>query len=377
MASSIMSLNSSSIPLNTDSSSSSSFNIPSPGIRFEPEFYFAESIPSSALADIEESQSFLITSETPWDTICNYVRDNQVSVLDLKFRKMDDAQFATLCHHLKCNHSVQCLLLCHETINAAKAKELASVIRLSSSLNTLEMPHCRFEPGCFEILTGALAANHSMKKLNLANNLLGPSGLTEFAQVLEHNTTLIHVDLSGNKIGPDGTGPFSKALEKNKTVKFLNLKKNEFKVIGVEPIFGALKVNQALECLDLSDNGFTGVIADLIRDAVKKSPSLMKLYLNENHLTNTGAIALAEAIKENPRLKQLYLSQTYIEDEGAKKLIEALEHRSLLTLDISCNRISQKTYEEISEQRHTLATQVILELFQRYPPITLPPDRSV
>ncbi|XDV28515.1 hypothetical protein PO909_031811, partial [Leuciscus waleckii] len=263
-------------------------------------------------------------------------------------------------------------------------KKLAAVLQdKHCKLNTL-MFNCISitAEGC-SVLASAFNSNPSnLKELELSENKLGNSGVTEISTLLGNSqctlqilrlsdcsiteegykalasalrsnpSHLIELDLTGNDPGQSGVKELSDLLQDQncqlKTLRFLGPAADEAcqyvsGIVGENPLL--------LRELNLSERelGDTRVnqIAALLKD---KHCKLNTLMLNNNSITAEGCAALTSAFNSNPsNLIELDLSENKLGNSGMKKICELLENTqcSLEKLKLSDCNISEEGYKAL------------------------------
>lgn len=79
------------------------------------------------------------------------------------------------------------------------------------------------------MLCEAFSYNHTIKYLNLANNLIKNAAMTPLADYLsDDKCKLEELSLSGNKIDGNGIAKFSKFVANNKSLIMLDISKNPY-----------------------------------------------------------------------------------------------------------------------------------------------------
>lgn len=166
----------------------------------------------------------------------------------------------------------------------------------------------------------ALAASAHLRPfhLNVANNAIGPEGMTALAQssVLSR---ILTVGLHENPLGDEGARHLARATWLSRLVH-LELAHCRVGSDGVEALASA--------------PGLGGLVS---------------LGLRSNHAGNEGVIALANS-PHVTRLRQLDLRDTRIEDAGALALARSPHLNNLRNLQLSQNRIGQQALDELRER---------------------------
>lgn len=121
-------------------------------------------------------------------------------------------------------------------------------------LENLNLSYCDLTKMAAATIAGAVSENAVLKVLNLAGNLIGPSGAREFAVALALNVTLevLNVNNQQLKIGPEGAIQLSRLLRiPTSGLKVLCIAHNDIGFEGCRHLSGALLVNTTLYELDM------------------------------------------------------------------------------------------------------------------------------
>ncbi|KAF4115056.1 hypothetical protein G5714_002545 [Onychostoma macrolepis] len=297
----------------------------------------------------------------------------------------------------------------------SELKKLAAVLQdKHCKLNTLIFNCIGItEDGC-AALTSAFNSNPSnLKELDLSENKLGNSGITEVCTLLENSqctlqilrlsdcslteegykalasalrsnpSHLIELDLTGNDPGQSGVKELSDLLQdpncQLKTLRFLDPaadKACQFVtgVVGKNPLLlselnlserelGDTQVNQltallqdkhcTLNTLMLNNNSITAEGCAALTSAINSNPSNLKvLDLSGNKLGNSGIEKICHLMKNlHCRLEKLKLSNCSITEEGYKALASALRSNPshLIELDLTGNDPGQSGVKQLSD----------------------------
>ncbi|KAG8507538.1 Leucine-rich repeat-containing protein 45, partial [Galemys pyrenaicus] len=136
---------------------------------------------------------------------------------------------ATLLLQGLCTNSVvRCLDLKGNNLRAAGAEALAALLRQNKSIEslTLEWNSLGAWEDAFATFCGALAANSTLRQLDLRNNQISHAGAAQLALALPRNAHLQQLDLRWNNIGLLGGRALVNCLPGNKTLRRLELAGN-------------------------------------------------------------------------------------------------------------------------------------------------------
>lgn len=142
-----------------------------------------------------------------------------------------------------------------------------------------------------------IAANHSLRNLDLSCCNFGVRGMQNLANALKENSTLQTVNFYRNIIDVDGARELGKVLAVNKTLKSIDIGHNRIRKTGLEAIVNGIKANKncALDTLGIranfiNDDAFNSMFEELVLDRKQ----LKVICLKNNFLTEFNKIALAK-----------------------------------------------------------------------------------
>ena len=245
--------------------------------------------------------------------------------------------------------SLSSSLFLMKCIGAEEANSLAQVLRVNTSLSSLDLDDNSIGDKGANSLAHALGVNTCLS-LNLSSNSIGADGACSLAQALMVNTSLSSLGLHSNSIGADGANSFAHALRLNTSLSSLNLSSNSISVEGASSLAQALRINTSLSSLDLAWNGIGGEGANSLAQALRINTSLSSLDLTWNGIGNEGANSLAQALRVNTSLSSLDLGRNSIGAEGGISLAHALGINTCLSsLNLEGNSIGAEGANSLAQ----------------------------
>ncbi|KAM7334727.1 hypothetical protein ACRRTK_008047 [Alexandromys fortis] len=144
------------------------------------------------------------------------------------------------------NTTVQRLDLKGNNLRAAGAGALGKLLRQNKSIQslTLEWNNLGMWDDAFATFCGGLAANSTLRQLDLRNNQISHKGAEELALALKGNTTLQQLDLRWNNIGLLGGRALVNCLPSNRTLWRLDLAGNNIPGDVLRAVEQAMDHNQ-------------------------------------------------------------------------------------------------------------------------------------
>jgi len=248
--------------------------------------------------------------------------------------------------------------------NPASFHRLAASIKTDEMLTnahveTIEMVSCGLvgDDSGVPLFCSALAANKSLKRLELCGNNLGanPSHASDAAEsfaahlsrALVVNRALTELGLNDNLLRDTGAEALAPALRENRTLQSLGLRGNAIGVAGCALLGDALSLNVSLRALDLSHNMLGDEGCHLLCAALSSMAALEWLDISDNHIGDDGAQAVGALLQESASLQDLDVSYNQIKDPGP--IGAALRTNSALTrLDLHTNPLGA-TESQLSE----------------------------
>jgi hypothetical protein len=231
------------------------------------------------------------------------------------------------------------------------ARLLRTVLRNTSSLQTLAITYSKLGSAELAEIAPALGRNTSIKELDISGNNLDDIQSAEILKdILRINKTLTALDLSRNGRFQRGTGAvkcIADGLGSNSTLQKIDLSgciSGDGDISKLAKTLGSR--NTALQNLSLRDNDITSAGVLVLTEMMEQNRHITDLNLSLNQFGNEGASLLARSLINNalPNLTRLSLYCCGIGDDGFIALVSALEQNtSLLQLDLCY-------HEELSER---------------------------
>jgi len=204
----------------------------------------------------------------------------------------------------------------------------------------------------------AIGCPHTLRTLDLTDNLISPRGASKLSSAIAQNSTLLSLSLVGNPLGDEGIHSLSLALVKNRTLQNLELLDTQIGPIGAVHLANAMgNADFALQKLDVSCNPNIGDAGaeKIVRALVSsKNTSLRELNLAASKLGDECAEALANYIagqaSMSAGLTKLWVNSNEISDDGMDLLVRALKKNTRMQeFWFHGNPISVKMYIKLAE----------------------------
>ncbi|XP_071972412.1 NACHT, LRR and PYD domains-containing protein 12-like [Engystomops pustulosus] len=257
-------------------------------------------------------------------------RNQSLKKLDLSYNNLSGPQFNDLMEALfspTCR--IEELLLIHCDLTDSSCAQLASPIRKSPSLRTLDLSDNRLEGSRFRDLLEALSSpTCKLEELILScdGRKIDQSSI-QLGSTISNNQSLRKLNLCGSKL----VGPlFTELLDA--------LSRPSFRI----------------EELILRDTGLTDITSPQLAMAIGKNRSLRKLDLSYNTLGGPHFGDLMEALSSpSCRIEELLLENIKVITEHVSSLVFLKKNKNLRYLDLNRNSIDESKFTHIMEQMKT------------------------
>ncbi|RNA15208.1 leucine-rich repeat-containing 74A-like isoform X2 [Brachionus plicatilis] len=194
--------------------------------------------------------------------------------------------------------------------------------------------------------------------ISLNNYGLTSTGILALTFALKNNITVSKLDLSGNEIGSSGLRHLSILLEESISITDLNISRNFVGSQGVKYLEDILKKNRYLKDVDISSNNFNDEDGVLLIESLEDS-SITHLNLSQNKLGDKSGIAIGKWLADNGNLIELNLSWNHFRKKGAVSICKGIwDNNYLKKINLAWNGFGSEGAEMLGK---ALAHNVILE----------------
>eukprot|EP01004_Peranema_trichophorum_P010684 NODE_950_length_2226_cov_40.526866_g812_i0.p1 GENE.NODE_950_length_2226_cov_40.526866_g812_i0~~NODE_950_length_2226_cov_40.526866_g812_i0.p1 ORF type:complete len:699 (+),score=144.91 NODE_950_length_2226_cov_40.526866_g812_i0:83-2179(+) len=264
-----------------------------------------------------------------------------VRYLGLRCNNLGDTGVKALMQGMNANHGVEMLDLSDNNIKDEGAIAIANMLKTNSTLQALILSNNKIRKAGAEAIAEALKSNFKIKKLILSGNKIRDGGAIAIASTLEQNNTLQSLDMNRNEINQLGGKAIAAALQKNKSLQSLHIANNLLGASVVE-LGPALSLNSTLVELNLEDNGITSEIASKFGNGLLKA-SLMTLNVSNNKIGDRGMRPILDCFKFHSQLRYLDLSNTNITAQSMEDVVSLLRMcPNIETLQVDGNAIGSE-----------------------------------
>jgi Ran GTPase-activating protein (RanGAP) involved in mRNA processing and transport len=201
----------------------------------------------------------------------------------------------------------------------------------TATLSELRICHNRIDAALAKVIASGLKTNTSLRILDLTANGMDDEAVAEIAAGLVHNTAVEFVSFDFNAFGDQGVAAVSQMLAVNSRVTELHLFGSHVSAIGAEHLADALRNNETLQSLILSFNqiGDRGAVA--LAQALTINTTLTKIWFPSNAIGFEGMQAFADHLPRMKGLEQLNVG-LLLHNEAKEALVEGLKGNSRLSV---------------------------------------------
>eukprot|EP00510_Aplanochytrium_minuta_P000408 CAMPEP_0184007852 /NCGR_PEP_ID=MMETSP0954-20121128/1601_1 /TAXON_ID=627963 /ORGANISM="Aplanochytrium sp, Strain PBS07" /LENGTH=432 /DNA_ID=CAMNT_0026286803 /DNA_START=218 /DNA_END=1516 /DNA_ORIENTATION=+ len=242
--------------------------------------------------------------------------------VNLKNKKLKDADVAELIEVLEQKQSVFALSLALNSIASERMKDLA---KTTAYLTRLNLGFCNIGNNGMENFISAITGNDivtSLEYFNLQNNGIDTNGSESIGSLLSDTkrfSDLKELVLTGNEFCPKGIENISNGLRRNTTLKTLVYvnKMSLFHQIILS------QITQRMKCGGLLSGGMHDSELEKLIKGLKENSALEKLVLDGNSFTKRGQKAIEACRDNHPSLKIVSLKNADV-DRSVQEDIEEI-----------------------------------------------------
>ena len=229
-------------------------------------------------------------------------------------------------------------------------------------LTTLDLGFTNFGDRAAVELSVRLSKNTSLETLGVSGNKITSVGFKALSNSLLNHPKLVILNCSGNEAKEEGAKSLSVLLKsKGSKLKSIILSGNKIKSEGAKHIGAALSCNPSLTHIDLSDNELGDVGANWIGEAlVVQNNKLNRLGLAFNGITDNGMATLCMGLRCCSSLEAFDIGNNMIQNAGCVLLCNELTNLSVTELNVAFNNISTNGIKHIASA--ILASKTIQSL---------------
>lgn len=248
--------------------------------------------------------------------------------------------------------------LATQSLTADTCAALGKLLQKEAFVTELVLSDCMLsEEGAILLLQG-LCANTVLQFLDLKGNNLRAAGAEALGRLLRQNKSIQSLTLEWNNLGTweDAFAAFCGALAANSTLRQLDLRNNQISHKGAEELALALKSNASLQQLDLRWNNIGLLGGRALVSSLPSNRTLWRLELAGNSVPSDVLRAVEQAMDHNQdreatfrenqaRARVLSKEVRHLQEEKSKQFLDLME-----TID--------KQREELARSTRTSAARM-------------------
>ncbi|KAI8373984.1 hypothetical protein EDC96DRAFT_9975 [Choanephora cucurbitarum] len=258
--------------------------------------------------------------------------------------------------------------LSRQSITQLQAYPFSDILLLKFGLRRLNLSNCRLEDEAIRMILCSLLVSNTVTDINISRNNFKCKGYKYIALFIKESKTLETINLSYSMIDRKGMQYLSQGFQYARSLSKLILDHCQIRPIpeAFEIFSEGIYHSTSIHSLSLRNNQLAPPHGTWISNLIAPNPDstlhgLVELDLSGNNLGFMIA-PLASVLRHNTSLLQLNLANTQISYEGLSVLSNALlENKSLESLDLSDNPLSQQSDEGILALKTTLARNSSLQ----------------
>ncbi|KAK7501490.1 hypothetical protein BaRGS_00007294 [Batillaria attramentaria] len=207
---------------------------------------------------------------------------------------------------------------------------LGKVLATDRNFSEVKFADCMLSEDAIKNLAQGLAYNGYCKKLDLKGNNIRGSGVEALGKMLRNNRCLLSICLEWNGLGilENSFAAFCDGLAANGTLRALDLRNNQINHEGAEELACALKRNISLRALDLRWNNIGLLGGRSFVEMLKANKTLARLELAGNNVPSDVAKAIETAVDNNAdrhTLSDEHLKRTHALSQQLKHITDLMD----------------------------------------------------
>lgn len=154
------------------------------------------------------------------------IENDDVFAFIFNHKKLTSPFFEVMSGYLTINQTLKSLSLCFNDIDDVGVKYLCNALCVSTSLTFLDLGYNKISDEGAKYMGFVLSMNSTLTHLDIRANKIGNEGAKHLSDALMINTTLTRLDIGVNKIGNEGAKFLSDALIINTTLSIFEMDHN-------------------------------------------------------------------------------------------------------------------------------------------------------
>lgn len=191
--------------------------------------------------------------------------------------------------------------LATQSLTLDTCRALGKLLQKEALLTELVLSDCMLSDEGATMLLQGLCVNTVVRFLDLKGNNLCAAGAEALGKLLRQNKSIQSLTLEWNSLGPweDAFATFCGALAANSTLRQLDLRNNQISHKGAEELALALRSNASLQQLDLRWNHIGLLGGRALANCLPSNRTLWRLELAGNSIPSDVLRAVEQAMDRN------------------------------------------------------------------------------
>uniref|UniRef100_A0A8D1BP24 Leucine rich repeat containing 45 n=1 Tax=Sus scrofa TaxID=9823 RepID=A0A8D1BP24_PIG len=263
--------------------------------------------------------------------------------------------------------------LATQSLTLDTCRALGKLLQKEALLTELVLSDCMLSDEGATLLLQGLCVNTVVRFLDLKGNNLCAAGAEALGKLLRQNKSIQSLTLEWNSLGPweDAFATFCGALAANSTLRQLDLRNNQISHKGAEELALALRSNASLQQLDLRWNHIGLLGGRALANCLPSNRTLWRLELAGNSIPSDVLRAVEQAMDRNQdrqasvresqaRAHILSKEVQHLREEKSKQFLDLME-----TIDRQRQEMAKSSTLQMAEAALALSEQKARDLGER------------
>uniref|UniRef100_A0A8D1JAA3 Leucine rich repeat containing 45 n=1 Tax=Sus scrofa TaxID=9823 RepID=A0A8D1JAA3_PIG len=263
--------------------------------------------------------------------------------------------------------------LATQSLTLDTCRALGKLLQKEALLTELVLSDCMLSDEGATLLLQGLCVNTVVRFLDLKGNNLRAAGAEALGKLLRQNKSIQSLTLEWNSLGPweDAFATFCGALAANSTLRQLDLRNNQISHKGAEELALALRSNASLQQLDLRWNHIGLLGGRALANCLPSNRTLWRLELAGNSIPSDVLRAVEQAMDRNQdqqatvresqaRAHILSKEVQHLREEKSKQFLDLME-----TIDRQRQEMAKSSTLQMAEAALALSEQKARDLGER------------
>lgn len=296
-------------------------------------------------------------------------RSPHIQTWYLAGNELDSDAIAVLADGFRVDSHATGLWLKRNPVRAPGARSLGEMLRVNTTLRTLDLLNTGLMDNGAEELFTLLRENTGLRNLYVDANGLTPASASSIAAyfealVSEGRMGVTRIWLGMNCLGDEGVAVILRAMKNYRHLLSVNVNSNRLTAASGKELYEAFRAHPLLCALDCGSYKATldmGVIPNNIKDdgaewlakLLADNRAIQVLHVFENELTDAGLHSISSALERNPRLLSLGYGQTGVRyDKAAMGSITTSLRRNIAANEKTSGRSDKELKQLFRELIH-------------------------